>query len=406
MARILVVDDDKEKIRRVFEIASKVPGIQRDDLDVAYTAYDARKLLKTRIYDIVVLDVALPERADLPTAPDAGLALLREICERPGFNKPKHIVGLTAYDDILQRAAPIFERELWVMVQYDPTSVDWSEQLERKFRYIILAAESSELLNYGCDLCVVAALPSPEYSAVLDIPWGWKLLQPENEVSVFHECSFRNGSTSRRAVAGCAPRVGMATAAILATKMILTFRPRYLAMVGITAGLRGTCNIGDVLAADPTWDYGSGKWATKGSETVFEIAPHQIPLQAGLRTRLRLLSEQAEIFDNIRRNWKAPKPDAALKLIIGPVASGAAVRADPSAAPDVKAQHRKTIGIEMEAYGVMAAAHDAPLPEVRAFVMKSVCDFADQTKSDEHQAYAAYTSAATLQVFAEKFLTF
>ena len=64
------------------------------------------------------------------------------------------------------------------------------------------------------------------------------------------------------------------------------------------------------------------------------------------------------------------------------------------------------MGIEVEAYGVMAAAYDAPAREVRAFVMKSVCDFADQTKSDEHQAYAAYTSAAGLRVFAERLLPF
>lgn len=406
MARILIVDDDKNKIFRIFEIGLRVPGFRRDDIDVAYTAYDARQLLKTRVYDLVVLDVALPERADLPTTSDSGLQLLKEVCERPGFNRPKQIVGLTAHDDILQRAAPFFERELFVVVQYNPNSIDWSEQLERKFRYVTLAAENSELVSYGCDLCVVAALSSPEYSALLDISWEWKLLQPQNEVSAFHECSFVNGGKNRRAIAGCAPRVGMASAAILATKMILTFRPRYLAMVGITAGVRGACNIGDILAADPTWDYGSGKWAARGSETVFEMAPHQIALQAGLRTRLQLLSDRPEIFDRIRRNWKGPKPQSTLKLTIGPVASGAAVRADPGATPEVKSQHRKAVGIEMEAYAVMAAAHDAPLPEVRAFVLKSVCDFADQTKSDEHQAYAAYTSAATLQVFAEDFLAF
>jgi nucleoside phosphorylase len=52
----------------------------------------------------------------------------------------------------------------------------------------------------------------------------------------------------------------------------------------------------------------------------------------------------------------------------------------------------------------MAAAHDAPLPEVKAFVMKSICDFADGEKSDNYQAYAAYTSASALRSFAEKYL--
>ena len=49
----------------------------------------------------------------------------------------------------------------------------------------------------------------------------------------------------RRVLAAHAPQMGMTAAAILATKMIHTFSPRYLAMVGICAGIRDTCNIGD-----------------------------------------------------------------------------------------------------------------------------------------------------------------
>jgi nucleoside phosphorylase len=197
----------------------------------------------------------------------------------------------------------------------------------------------------------------------------------------------------------------MTSAAIHAMKMVYEFRPRYLAMSGVTAGLRESCNMGDILVADPAWDYGSGKWISRGTETIFEIAPHQISLQPSMRAGLNVMSGRQEILDKIRNDWRAPKPQTALRMILGPLASGSAVRADSKAALDVKAQHRKTVGIEMEAYGVMAAAHDAPLPEVSAFVMKSVCDFADETKSNEHQAYAAYTSAVALQNFAEQFLT-
>jgi nucleoside phosphorylase len=94
-------------------------------------------------------------------------------------------------------------------------------------------------------------------------------------------------------------------------------------------------------------------------------------------------------------------PDSKLKMLLGPMASGAAVRADGDAQREVRAQHRKAVAIEMEAFGVMAAAHDAPLPEVKAFVMKSICD---GEKSDNYQAYAAYTSASALRSFAEKYL--
>jgi nucleoside phosphorylase len=116
----------------------------------------------------------------------------------------------------------------------------------------------------------------------MDVGWDWHSLQLDNEISAFHEGSFQNEGEKRRVVAGCAPRVGMTASAIHAMKMIGAFRPRYLAMVGIAAGLRGSCNMGDIIVADPTWDYGSGKWATREGETVFEIAPRQISLHPSI----------------------------------------------------------------------------------------------------------------------------
>jgi nucleoside phosphorylase/CheY-like chemotaxis protein len=403
MPQILVIDDDSEKIRRILEVADRA-GIVSEQIHVAYTAHDARCLIARETYDLVILDIALPERADTQAAPDTGIALMREICQRPAFNKPKQIVGLTAYTDVLASAGEAFQQELWYVIHYDQTSTEWMEQLGRKFRYVLLSVQNREALEYESDLCVIAALPTPEYSALLDIPWNWTLSQPHNEVTAFHAGFFQSGGTKRRVIAGCAPRTGMPAAAILATKMICNFRPRFLAMIGIAAGVRGACNLGDILIADPTWDYGSGRWSMNDGEPIFEIAPHQIQIQAGIRSRLQLMAQDAATLSGIRESWRARKPDSALKMVMGPVASGAAVRTDGRVVADVKAQHRKTIGIEMEAYGVMAAAYDAPLPEVHGFVLKSVSDFADQTKSDDYQAYAAYISASALRVFAERFL--
>ena len=59
----------------------------------------------------------------------------------------------------------------------------------------------------------------------------------------------------------------------------------------------------------------------------------------------------------------------------------------------LKSQHRKLTGIDMETYGVYSAADEAPLPQPSVFALKSVCDFADERKNDDFQAYAAYTSA-------------
>lgn len=46
----------------------------------------------------------------------------------------------------------------------------------------------------------------------------------------------------------------------------------------------------------------------------------------------------------------------------------------------------------MEGYGVVYAASHATEPRPLAIVAKSVCDFADNRKSDQFQDFAAYTS--------------
>jgi len=259
-------------------------------------------------------------------------------------------------------------------------------------------------LEYGSDLCIITALEVPEQSAILDLPWGWEFIEIGNEVATFRSGWFEVDGHRKRVIAACANRMGMTSAAILAMKAIYCFRPRYLAMTGIAAGIKGECDLGDVVVGDPTWDYGSGKWASRGSKRVFEMAPRQIPLPASLRSRFERFAQDRSTLDRIQQEWRGAMPDSKLKMLLGPMASGAAVRADGDAQREVRAQHRKAVAIEMEAFGVMAAAHDAPLPEVKAFVMKSICDFADGEKSDNYQAYAAYTSASALRSFAEKYL--
>lgn len=79
---------------------------------------------------------------------------------------------------------------------------------------------------------------------------------------------------------------------------------------------------------------------------------------------------------------------------------------DSAIVADILSQHRKTIGIEMESYGVFVAASEAVSPQPRVFSIKSVCDFADEEKNDNHQGYAAYTSAAAVKLLLERFLPF
>jgi nucleoside phosphorylase len=401
--RILVVDDDTAKLGKVFEAILAVPGINREEIFEARDAAGAKRALRERRFDLLILDMALPETADKLPSSGGGIALIREIERRGGrFNVPQHIVGLTAYEDVYQAAVTAFSGDMWTVLRFDLGDDSWRHAIQRRVRHIQLTLDNPGAIpDFQRDLAIVTALPTPELRAVLDLPWRWESTFLANDGTEYHEGTFIAGGASRRVVAAVAPRMGMAAAAALCSKMIEIFRPRYLAMTGITAGMRGRCNLGDPIAIDPSWDWGSGKWGYRDGSPVFLPAPHQLGLTSILRGKLGSLMRDTAVLAEIQAGFRDGSDRPTLRLHMGPVASGAAVLANSAVLAEVESQHRKLLGVEMEAYGVYAAASESSLPQPSAFVLKSVSDFADVEKGDLGQWYAAYTSAQTLRVFAE-----
>jgi nucleoside phosphorylase/CheY-like chemotaxis protein len=406
MMKIIIVEDDNNKLRNIVKALKQVPECRLENIHQSATANEAKRLLAQNEYDLLVLDVSLPDRADELPTPDGGIKLLQEILDRDAkYYRPKHIVGLTAFPEILTKVVDRFAEDLWMIIQYDPTSEQWADQLRRKVEYILLAERSHPIPDYGVYLGIVTALNSPELAAVLDyLPWDWTPTDIPGDSSRYFKGRFTKGGESREVVAVAAPRMGMTASAVVSIKLIASFRPRYLAMVGIAAGIEGRCKIGDVIVADPSWDWGSGKIASGRSKSDFQQAPYQVAVDSFVRAKLDVFERDGAALDSIRRLWKSSSIEQVLRLRVGPVASGAAVLADKKTTRQIMKQHRKLLAVEMETYGVYAAAQEASLPQPKVFSMKSICDYADEKKGDEYQAYAAFTSAHALRVFVETFL--
>ena len=191
----------------------------------------------------------------------------------------------------------------------------------------------------------------------------------------------------------------MPSAAALSAKVTALFSPQYLMMLGICAGIPGKVNLGDVVVADPTWDYGSGKRALDNNRSpVFYAAAYQVALDPHLRQLVAELARDQQVIRELRGNWGGDTPKGSLSAHVGPMASGASVISDDVESRNIVLQHREVVAIEMEAYAVMAAVEYSISPKPKAIAIKSVCDYADEHKNDDWQKYAAYTSAA----FADK----
>ena len=174
-------------------------------------------------------------------------------------------------------------------------------------------------------------------------------------------------------------------------------------MPGICAGVRDKTNYGDVIIADPCWDWQVGKHLVKDGEKEFAIQPEQLALQAHIRSKWDQLRVEKAVWASIKDTWRDP-PETELKVRIGPAVSGSAVLADGDIVARIKEQHRGLLAVEMEAFSVLAAAQIASYPRPTAFTCKAVCDFADQKKDDRWQSYAAYTSVAAMTNFLERYL--
>jgi nucleoside phosphorylase len=187
-------------------------------------------------------------------------------------------------------------------------------------------------------------------------------------------------------------------------KMINSFKPKYVAMTGITAGIKGKTQHGDIVVADPAWDWGSGKWVSSDGKLTFSQAPHQLSLNTSLRSKFKLFSRNKAVMSQIKSDWMGDAPSYELVLHVGPLASGASVLADGKTIEEIRRQHRQLLGVEMETYGLYVAAEEAPSPKPQYFSIKSVVDFGDGEKDDKFQKYAAFTSTRALKYFTEMYL--
>lgn len=398
---VLIVDDSAGKRKKVADVVRETVGQQKAEVVEVESAADAATVLETTAIDLMILDLNLPVRVGAPPTAEAGFQLLKQISRGlPRFRRPTYILGMTGFGELFQKFDAQFASEGWQLVHFDDSSRQWSESLTNLLIHIASAGgEMSVRKGFDFDLAIVTALKPVELEAVLRLDAGWTETLRVGDGTIYHVGEFERDGKRLKVVAAAAFEMGMAAAACLSMKVIEHFRPRWLGMAGIAAGVG--LEFGDIVVADQSWDYGSGKTFKKGKESRFSPAPSFIPLDAGLKEKFELFIEQRKpAFASIQNGWPGNPVKTALKARVGPMASGAAVVENAEVLEAIKKVNRKLIGIEMETFGVFQAARLCTEPQPKPFSAKAVCDFGKPPKKDDHQRYAAYTSAHFIYEFA------
>jgi nucleoside phosphorylase len=256
---------------------------------------------------------------------------------------------------------------------------------------------ASDADSFKSDIGIICALEYPELAAIFKAVGGktaWKGVGDTRHTHVYHETSVTTvDGASLRTIATTSSSMGLTAAAIATTHLVLQFRPRLVAMIGIAAGTRsGSKQFGDILVADPSVDYNSGKVVLENGIREFQPDPYPIGLNPRLRSVLQKYRSEHPLFVDIRKRWSAATPVGPNRLHLGPVGADDQVIDDATRIIEIQRSWRKLIGIEMETYGVYRAVHESPDPKPRAASFKAVCDFAAE-KSDSWQEYAAFMAA-------------
>ncbi|WP_426343178.1 hypothetical protein ACN9MU_17475 [Pseudoduganella sp. R-32] len=392
--KILLVDDEFEKAQSIIAALSET-GLGEDNLVHRSTSREARLALQDAEFDLVLIDLNLPEMLGAPPKMDGGLAFFDMLMLDQKIKLPKTVLFITAKEELIEKAElESFKRGAQLCL-YSPADERWKAILLSKVRYLKAQQERGGETYPKVDIAIITALRS-ELGAVLNLPYGWKTIRyPNNPVSYNYGSLERPDGVKLSLVAAAAYTKGMPSSAALAAQMCLLFRPKYIVMLGICAGIKKETELGHVIVADPTWDWGSGKIAEgEDGERVFLMSPQQRPLNTQVSQLCVDLSMNPEVLQAIRMGWNSKVPEGQLKVQVGPMASGASVVANDKAVDGITLQNRDIIAVEMEAYAVMAAAEYALKPSPIAVAIKSVCDFADANKAKDWQGYAAYTSSA------------
>lgn len=386
--RILAVDDVNIKISAYREIAEEL-NLPADCLTCVSTAYEAKRELAKTQFDVLLLDLVLPERNGEPLLKECGSNLLKEVLYLSLYKVPTHIFAISEYEDALQDLQKETDKAFITLINYDVSSNSWRQRLKSYLEQISRARDTFDE-SHQIDVAILCALDKPELEEVLKLPFTWKVKNILGDSTDYYTGTYNGKSI----MCAAAYEMGMPAAAILSTKVTLCFKPKCIIMTGIAAGTdRNKTSYGDIIVADPCFDYGSGKRIRENGESILLPDYRQVRLNAKANQIFRRLSSERAILDRIKCNCSYNKPAEALKIHIGAFASGSSVVEDPTAINDVKAHSRKLIGFDMEAYGVMLSGAIASCPQPLTMVIKSISDFGDTGKTDDYQQYAAYTSA-------------
>jgi len=396
MISILIVEDNSEKAKDIKSVLFEFVEIQAN-IDIVPDTNGARRLIEEKKYDLLILDLVLPnDFGDDPSA-ENGVDFLKEIDLDPYKKLPFHILGITSFSDLVEEFSDEFRKNLWYLIEYKAEFEDWKDILRNKIEWLITSKKeitNQVNVDYNFDVAIITALQS-ELDKILLLDAKWTQTKLPNDSTTYNIGQIEKESNKTiRIVSACAPQMGMCASSTLSMKLINGFKPRYIIMSGIAAGIKNEVELGDILVCDQCWDGASGKIKNdRDKGIIFLPDPKCKTLDEDIKEKILSIKQHGKYINEIKKSFQGAKPNTSLNIHIGPMASVPAVIQSESEIEKLIDHNRKLIGIEMESYGMFYSSSHCEKPKPIPISIKSVADFANEDKNDSYHDYASYTSS-------------
>lgn len=200
----------------------------------------------------------------------------------------------------------------------------------------------------------------------------------------------------------CFGGAGNIDAAATTTELLACLKPRFVVMLGIAAGIRGKCKMGEVFFADRLVAYEPSAIEENGGGTTQTHRPdiYRIdhPTEQCVAAYLSPGAALAERVTELRAALRGDPPkgcderEVAVNLAVrfATFASGEKLLRSAGTFLDLRKIHGKVEVVEMEGVGVFAACRHAGQP---CLVIRGISDHGDNRKDDRFHDVAAKGAA-------------
>lgn len=407
--KVLVVDDNNDKVISIKNVLLK-EAIAEEDIHTVVSVNDAVLKLYKEQYQLMIVDMCLPECFGNPLSENGGLKLLQIVDTDTRLKPPAMVLILTAHEGLIEQYKEELSKCSFEVVRYMDNSEEWKSGIVEKLRYQKRREKTpAEGRQYQYDLAILTAV-TVEAEAVKRLASKWEKVRLENDSTVYWSTEWEVAGKKCKVIRTTLPQMGMVAAATMTSKLIYNFAPRYLFMPGIAAGVKEEYEFGDIIVPKEVKDYCSGKYTTPvegDKDALKNPLKYFVPSAASISTDADIINMMADSYhDELRQihsEWPGNDKYKVPSIRTGYMASGDSVIQNAAIVESmIKSHLRHADGIDMEAYGMFYAASQAIKPQPVTVCMKAISDFANKEKSDDHQAYAAYVSANFMKCFVMK----